>query len=68
MACLYAGGASSILPDVRFGTVSLDQVTYVLLKSLIRPLFTEPVTNILIVSNTLNQTQYKSGRLTVLLE
>ena len=27
VACLYAGGASLILPDVRFGTVSLDQVT-----------------------------------------
>ena len=27
MAWLYAGGVSSILPDVRFGTVSLDQVT-----------------------------------------
>ena len=23
----YAGGVSLILPDVRFGTVSLDQVT-----------------------------------------
>jgi len=24
---LYAGGVSLILPDVRFGTVSLDEVT-----------------------------------------
>ena len=28
VAWLYAGGVSSILPDMRFGTVSLDQVTY----------------------------------------
>ena len=28
MAWLCAGGVSSILPDVRSGTVSLDQVTY----------------------------------------
>ena len=27
MVWLYVGGVSSILPDVRFGMVSLDQVT-----------------------------------------
>ena len=29
VAWLYAGGVSTILPDVRFGMVSLDQVTYI---------------------------------------